>query len=80
MTTWEDIYPRERWADFLLTQGYAPDGPATFAKIPLDGLKFVRCTAFLWHSTLHVFRRTSIKADFRVRVYEKNAYVSSTTL
>ncbi len=34
VTTWEDIYLREQWADFLLTQGYAPDGPATFAKIP----------------------------------------------
>jgi len=34
VTTWEDIYPRERWADFLLTQGYTPDAPATFTKTP----------------------------------------------
>lgn len=32
VTTWEDVYPRERWADFLMAQGYAAEGGAVFAK------------------------------------------------
>lgn len=32
VTTWEDLYPRPAWQLFLESQGYAPYGPATFAK------------------------------------------------
>ncbi len=36
VTTWEDIYPREQWANFLTAQGYAAEGGAVFAK-PVGG-------------------------------------------
>lgn len=36
VTTWEDIYPREQWADFLTARGYAAEGGAVFAK-PVGG-------------------------------------------
>lgn len=36
VTTWEDIYPRERWAEFLAAQGYTAEGGAVFAK-PVGG-------------------------------------------
>lgn len=32
VTTWEDLYDRPRWQQFLATQGYAPIAPAAFGK------------------------------------------------
>ena len=33
VTTWEDIYDRESWREFLKAQGYRPAAPATFLKV-----------------------------------------------
>lgn len=32
VTTWEDLYDREHWQQFLSSQGYQPVTPAAFAK------------------------------------------------